>query len=73
MLKFKSGEELPAGAASYRMKPVVKSAVRMTDDFEVETFEGVLRGHAGDWLIKGLKGELYPCRKDVFELTYERV
>ena len=38
----------------------------------IETLEG---GHIvcpGDWIIKGVKGELYPCKPDIFEMTYER-
>ena len=27
----------------------------------------------GDWIIRGVKGELYPCKPDIFEATYERV
>jgi hypothetical protein len=27
----------------------------------------------GDWIIKGVKGEFYPCKPDIFDLTYERI
>jgi hypothetical protein len=37
----------------------------------IKTLEGHMIGHEGDYLIKGVKGELYPCRKDIFEETYE--
>ena len=37
----------------------------------VETLEGIMLVSAGDYIIKGVKGELYPCKPDVFELTYE--
>lgn len=40
---------------------------------EVETLEGVMRFRYGDYIIRGIKGELYPCRKDIFEETYEKV
>jgi hypothetical protein len=40
---------------------------------DVRTLEGTMRGEADDWLIRGVKGELYPCKPDVFEATYERV
>lgn len=39
--------------------------------FVVETLEGVMMAKVGDWIIKGIKGELYPCRKDIFKETYE--
>ena len=39
----------------------------------VHTLEGPLAVSDGDWLIKGVKGEFYPCKPDIFEATYERV
>ena len=39
----------------------------------IATLEGPLRASDGDWIIKGVKGEFYPCKPDVFELTYEEV
>jgi len=40
---------------------------------EIETLEGVMRADEGDFIIKGVKGEYYPCKPDVFEMTYEKV
>lgn len=39
----------------------------------VQTLEGPLTAQVGDWLITGVKGELYPCKPDIFEATYEKV
>jgi hypothetical protein len=39
----------------------------------ISTLEGVQKANAGDWIIRGVKGELYPCRADIFEATYEPV
>lgn len=39
----------------------------------VKTLEGELHASTGDWIIKGIKGEFYPCKPDIFEMTYERV
>ena len=39
----------------------------------IETLEGEMVASAGDWIIQGVKGELYPCKPDIFELTYEPV
>lgn len=39
----------------------------------VDTLEGRMRGEVGDWIIKGIKGELYPCKPDIFEATHEAV
>jgi len=37
----------------------------------VPTLEGDHRASPGDWIIRGVKGEIYPCKPDIFELTYE--
>jgi hypothetical protein len=37
----------------------------------IVTLEGTMRADKGDWIIKGVKGELYPCKPDIFEATYE--
>ncbi len=39
----------------------------------IETLEGGLYAKKGDFIIKGVKGEFYPCKPDIFEQTYEKV
>lgn len=39
----------------------------------INTLEGCMTANEGDWLIKGIKGELYACKPDIFEATYEAV
>jgi len=39
----------------------------------IPTFEGIMRADSGDWIIRGVKGEFYPCKPDIFEATYEEV
>jgi hypothetical protein len=52
------------------LKPDVKhNPLRM----EIETLEGVMTVHLGDYIIKGVNGEFYPCKPDIFKKTYERV
>ena len=41
------------------------------DGIDVTTLEGVMSAARGDILIRGVKGELYPCKPDIFEATYE--
>ena len=38
---------------------------------EIKTLEGVMRGNCRDYIIKGVQGEIYPCKPDIFEMTYE--
>ena len=39
----------------------------------IQTLEGKMLASPGDWIIRGVKGELYPCKPDIFEATYEAV
>ena len=39
----------------------------------ISTLEGLHWADPGDWIIRGVKGEFYPCKSDIFEATYERV
>ena len=39
----------------------------------IHTLEGVMKAQEGDWIIKGVNGEFYPCKPDIFEKTYESV
>lgn len=39
----------------------------------IGTLEGVMWANAGDWIIKGVQGEFYPCKPDIFDATYEPV
>lgn len=44
-----------------------------TSVLAIPTLEGVMTASAGDWIIKGVKGEFYPCKPDIFAATYEAV
>lgn len=44
-------------------KPIIK----------ISTLEGVMTADIGDYIIKGIQGEFYPCKPDIFEATYEKV
>ncbi|MDN9182206.1 hypothetical protein KLJ11_15875 [Clostridioides difficile] len=40
---------------------------------DLKTLEGTMRANRGDYIIQGVKGEIYPCKADIFEMTYEKV
>ena len=40
---------------------------------KIETLEGIMKASVGDYIIKGVNVEFYPCKPDIFEKTYERV
>ena len=39
----------------------------------IKTLEGDMEAKKGDWIIRGVRGEYYPCKPDIFEETYEKV
>ena len=57
------------------MKAIKKSVVIdfefATEDGEIKTLEGVMSYKKGDAIITGVKGEKYPCRRDIFDETYK--
>jgi hypothetical protein len=46
---------------------------KTTGHVDIHTLEGVMRGNVGDWIIRGVHGEFYPCKHSIFEKTYEPV
>lgn len=67
-IRFRSGEQDCDLALD-----VIAGTVRYPEDGTVliRTLEGVMVGQSGDWIIRGVAGELYPCKPDIFEKTYE--
>lgn len=55
-------------------RPIVVHALRMDEEFRVNTLEGNYKqGKAGDYLMRGIDGELYICDGAIFEKTYDFV
>ena len=61
------GEEIPMWLvmSNYELGP--------EDGLLIKTLEGTMRADPGDWIIRGVKGELYPCKPDIFAATYDPV
>lgn len=57
----------------YRKKPVVVEAYQTDVEMEIETLEGTMKANKGDFIIRGVQGEVYPCKEDIFYETYEEV
>jgi len=47
--------------------------IDMEVDPYIDTLEGRMKVNEGDYIITGIEGEIYPCKKSVFEATYEKV
>lgn len=41
------------------------------DSVQIKTLEGVMEASPGDWIIRGVKGEFYPCKPEIFDATYD--
>ena len=67
------GRELDERKIEFKQcrKTALAEAVQIGKPFSVVTLEGTMQGNAGDYLMKGAKGELYPCAKNVFDASYE--
>ena len=50
-----------------------KKVQRSGNNLLIYTLEGTMIASLGDYIIKGVSGELYPCKPDIFKLTYEKV
>lgn len=50
-----------------------KSAQTQDDELWIPTLEGIMKASVGDYIIRGVQGEFYPCKPDIFKATYERV
>jgi len=60
------------GMKSCMKRPIVVHAIQVEDEFRVNTLEGNYKqGKPGDYLMKGIDGELYICDREIFEKTYD--
>ena len=55
----------------YQFTGIKSIKVSNSDELIVHTLEGDMIASNGDYIIKGIKGEFYPCKSDIFEQTYE--
>lgn len=51
----------------------VNGTLKSRDTILIDTLEGIMKASIGDFIIKGVDGEFYPCKPYIFEKTYERV
>lgn len=57
----------------YRKIPIVLEAYQTDEEMDIETLEGVMHASIGDYIVTGIKGEIYPVKPDIFEKLYEEV
>jgi hypothetical protein len=58
---------------AYESGAIKPDTPRCTDyaEWKIETREGVIWAGPGDWIVRGVEGEIYPCDGDIFERTYQ--
>lgn len=71
MKTYETFEEV-AGMRPCMKRPIIVHAKQMEGPFRVYSWEGdYAQGNTGDYLMRGVKGDLYACAKDVFEQSYD--
>lgn len=68
-----NGEETTA-VPQWFMQEITNGRILPTAEggLDIHTLEGVMNAAPGDYIIRGVKGEIYPCKPDIFELTYDK-
>lgn len=65
--------EWSSGAVQLNMRQTSSGGGVIRLRAQVETLEGTMLAEVGDWIIRGVKGEFYPCKPDIFTATYDEV
>lgn len=71
-IQFKDDVETIDNISNMGLDPcIVDYADKNNPIIKINTLEGTMIANVGDYIIKGVKGEFYPCKPDIFEATYE--
>ena len=73
VIKFINPEELCGKREANTIKSIIDYYIEKDEAIVIPTLEGNMIASKGDWIIRGVQGEYYPCKSDIFEATYERV
>lgn len=73
-IRDKAGEYWKGGVPSWFKDAYEKGVIGFNEDsISISTLEGEMKAQKDDWIIRGIRGELYPCKSDIFEATYDKV
>jgi hypothetical protein len=61
------------GLDASNAKTIYWRSIPQGGEIVIRTLEGDLIASEGDWIIRGVKGEVYPCKPDIFAMTYDAV
>lgn len=70
-VQFDGRREIPGVVVSPVLEPTPDNPTGVYG--QIKTLEGTMTCIVGDWIIRGVKGELYPCKPDIFAATYDAV
>lgn len=69
-----TAEAILRWAGTPPVRPVFRPDIpHIAENLAIDTLEGTMSADVGDWIIRGVQGEFYPCKPDIFEQTYEPV
>lgn len=66
-----SAEAILKWAGTPPVRAVIDPSTGLAHGLWISTLEGEMLAHLGDYIIRGIQGEFYPCKSDIFEATYE--
>jgi len=66
-------EEIKSFSGDVIKNQIIERRLNGENFIIIPTLEGEMKANKNDYIIKGVKGEFYPCKPDIFELTYEKV
>jgi hypothetical protein len=72
-IHFDTKESLPKWLRDALVDEVVFAALTDVEHIYVKTLEGLMEAAEGDWIIRAALGEIYPCKPDIFAVTYDPV
>lgn len=72
-IQFHQGRQFDELPEWLRVAEENGSVIYLHDHMMIGTLEGIMRADLYDWLIRGVKGEIYPCKPDIFKETYDIV
>ena len=73
VIKFMNPEELCGKREVNTIRSIIGHYIEKDEIIVIPTLEGDMIASKGDWIIRGVQGEYYPCKPDIFEATYEVV
>jgi len=65
--------EICKWAGSPPIQLVISAVDGRCSEIQISTLEGTMTASLGDWIIRGVQGEFYPCKPDIFEATYDSI